>query len=242
MTTVKLLDRYSTDNPDEAAVLAARGDYMERSLVSEEAREYALSSINGTDGEPKRERLRSFIEKAIQRGHWGIFEHPKAYFVVEGISRDQMAQITRHRVGVSFDVQSMRYVDFDDADFEIPETAEDVDVSYEGSVNAPDVDLSATGLMKSSYRKSLKRYKKLRESGMEKEDARKVLPIGTKVNMTFSINLRALLHVADLRVSGVAQHDTRSFMQQVMDEAREWSPITISEYEEHGKNSSLNSP
>jgi len=241
MTTVKLLDRYSTDNPDEAAVLAARGDYMERSLVSEEAREYALSSINGTDGEPKRERLRSFIEKAIQRGHWGIFEHPKAYFVVEGISRDQMAQITRHRVGVSFDVQSMRYVDFDDADFEIPETAEEIDVEWELD-GVDNMEFQSEKIMRDSFDASLERYKKLREAGMEKEDARKVLPIGTKVNMTFSINLRALLHVADLRVSGVAQHDTRSFMQQVMDEAREWSPITISEYEEHGKNSSLNSP
>lgn len=241
MTTVKLLDEYSTSRPDESAVLAARGDYMERSLVSEEAREYALSSINGTDGEPKRERLRSFIEKAIQRGHWGIFEHPKAYFVVEGISRDQMAQITRHRVGVSFDVQSMRYVDFDDADFEIPETAEEIDVEWE--LNGVDnIELQSEKVMQDSFDASLERYKKLREAGMEKEDARKVLPIGTKVNMTFSINLRALLHVADLRVSGVAQHDTRSFMQQVMDEAREWSPITISEYEEHGKNSSLNSP
>lgn len=240
MTKVKLLSKYSTPSPDEAAVLAARGDYMEESLLAEESREEALSSIKNTDStDTRKEKLRVFIERAIQRGHWGIFEHPKAYFVVEGLSRDQMAQITRHRVGTSFDVQSMRYVDFDDASFELPDMD---DVDNIGTEEDGDLSFSPQFYMEQSFKRSLATYNDLVEHGLDKEHARKVLPIGTHVNMTFSINLRALLHVADLRVSGAAQDDTRSFMEGVMSEASGWAPITVSEYREHGRNSSLNSP
>jgi len=51
----------------------------------------------------------------MQPGHYGPFEHPSATFAAEGMSRACMAQLTRHR-HVSFDVQSMRYVAFDEVD------------------------------------------------------------------------------------------------------------------------------
>jgi thymidylate synthase (FAD) len=243
MTTVELKTEYSTHNPDEAAVVAARGDYMEESLVGDEWRDAAMTGIKKADpDDPKRERMRKFIEQALQRGHFGPFEHPRAFFAVEGITRDQMAQVTRHRVGVSFDVQSMRYVDFSEGEAEIPETA----VGKSKTLKDPDgneFEHSAENIIRNDYDRSFEAYKELvNDCGMETEDARKVLPIGTKVNMTFSANLRALMHIFDLRVSGAAQHDTRGFTQQVMDATEEWAPISMSEYREHVKGRSLNSP
>lgn len=243
MPTVELKTEYSTSNPDEVAMIAARGDHMEESLLGESGVDTALRDFNkAEEGDSKRERMRKFIEQMLQRGHFGPFEHAKAFFAVEGITRDQMAQITRHRAGVSFDVQSMRYVDFSEGEAEIPDCIEGQEVEIKDPVVDEDILIPSKELFRDAYDHSFYQYKKLVESGVDREDARKVLPIGTKVNMTFSANLRALMHIFDLRISGAAQHDTRGFTQQVMDEVREWAPITISEYEEHVKGSSLNSP
>jgi len=244
MPDVELKTEYSTPNPDEAVVVAARGDYMDDSLIGEESVESALNGIRKADpDDPKRERMRKFIEQMLQRGHFGPFEHPRAFFAVEGITRDQMAQITRHRVGVSFDVQSMRYVDFSDAEAEVPDGIDGLEIDH----FLPDEEfekftLSAEYEMEQAYEDSFDSYRRLRESGMEPEDARKVLPIGTKVNMTFTASLRALMHIFDLRVSGAAQHDTMGFTQQVMDLTEGWAPISMSEYQEHVKGRSLNAP
>jgi len=246
MPTVELKTEYSTPRPDEAAVIAARGDHMEESLIGDEGVDSALSGIDAAEEDDGRsERMRKFIEQMLRRGHFGPFEHPTAFFAVEGITRDQMAQITRHRAGVSWDVQSMRYVDFSDAEAEIPEgiEAHDLEIKYENLEGENDTtEVNAHTLMQESYDNAFAYYDDLLEAGVDEEDARKVLPIGTKVNMTFTANLRALMHIFDLRISGAAQHDTRGFTQQVMDATREWAPISISEYEEHVKGSSLNSP
>jgi len=243
MPTVELKTEYSTSNPDEAAMIAARGDHMEESLLGDSGVETALTKFNkAEEGDAKRERMRKFIEQMLQRGHFGPFEHPKAFFAVEGITRDQMAQITRHRAGVSFDVQSMRYVDFSDGEAEIPDSIDGREVEIHDPLTDEDIEIPVRELFADTYDHAFYQYEKLVESGVDEEDARKVLPIGTKVNMTFSANLRALMHIFDLRISGAAQHDTRGFTRQVMDEVREWAPISISEYEEHVKGRSLNSP
>jgi thymidylate synthase (FAD) len=242
MTQVELKTEFSTPNPDKLAAVAARGDYLDHSLIGDGLNR-AADSI-GEEGQSNNEALTDFIEQLLQRGHFGPFEHPRAYFAVEGLSRDQMAQVTRHRVGFSFDVQSMRYVNFEGASFTTPPEVEEATLELETdtlTVDGP-VEVPAESLMKEAYDTALDRYQDLIEAGVEKEDARKVLPIGTEVNMTFSANLRALMHVFDLRVSGAAQDDTRGFAEQILEETREWAPITVNEYEEHVKNQSLNSP
>lgn len=241
MTEVKLLEQYSTPNPDELPVIAARGDHMEKSLIDEEGIDTAYEGIEKADeDDARKERLRKFIEQMLQRGHFGPFEHPRAFFAVEGISRDMMAQVTRHRVGFSFDVQSMRYVDFSDPDFNRPEDVEDATIKVEN--NRVEGEIPASFVLDNAYSLAASAYEDLLDAGLDKEDARKVLPIGTEVHMTFSANLRALMHVFDLRVSGAAQDDTRGFAQQVLEETRKWAPITVNEYEEHVKNASLNAP
>lgn len=246
-TTVELREAYSTPNPDELAAIAARGDHLDGSLVGDGLHE-ALDSIkDGDEGDKGITALGKFLEQLLRRGHFGPFEHPQAFFVVEGLSRDQMAQITRHR-HMSWDVQSMRYVDFSDATFTMPPEAEEETVERfppdeDGvDLDMPGMDVSADAVMERSYQEALRHYNDLVEAGVEKEDARKVLPIGTEVNMSFSASLRSLFHVFDLRVSGKAQDDTRHFTEQVLEQTREWAPLSTGYYEEHAKGNSLRAP
>lgn len=72
--------------------------------------------------------------------------------------------------------------------------------------------------------------------GMPPEDARFVLPIGTKVDMVMSMNARMLMHVADMRAAADAQWEIRQMTENILDFASEWCPITVEHYNEEMKN------
>lgn len=157
-----------------------------------------------------------------------------------------MAQITRHR-HVSFDVQSMRYIAFgeiDPADVEqgelivTPPSATDPDWigrnQQRGSVDEATIE-ERERIYRQSVRRSVEDYQELLELGMPPEDARFVLPIGTKVNIVMSINARMLMHVADMRAAADSQWEIREMTEQVLDLAREWCPLTFEYYDENMK-------
>ena len=54
---------------------------------------------------------RAFVERVMAMGHESVLEHASFTFLVEGVSRVLLAQLTRHRIA-SFSVQSQRYVSY----------------------------------------------------------------------------------------------------------------------------------
>lgn len=54
-----------------------------------------------------------FISMLISMDHMSPLEHASFTFIIEGVSRSLLAQLTRHRIA-SFSVQSQRYVNMDD--------------------------------------------------------------------------------------------------------------------------------
>jgi thymidylate synthase (FAD) len=238
---VELLE--ATEDPEELICRGARNDYMS-GFVGEQSFEEVMDSIEGEDIKEKKETL---IGHLLDRGHFGPFEHPQVTFAVKGISRSCMAQITRHR-HISFDVQSMRYVAFDDVD--PAEVEEGAMVVTPPSANDPDwIGRNQTSgavddetvekreeIFRRSVRQSVEDYQELLDLGMPPEDARFVLPIGTEVNMVMSMNVRMLMHVADMRAAADAQWEIRQMTEKVLDLAEQWCPVTFEYYNEHMKN------
>ena len=233
----------ATDDPERVICTAARNDYLSE-WVGEVDFETAMADIDGDDVEAKK---RTLIGHLLSHGHYGPFEHAQATFAVEGISRACMAQLTRHR-HVSFDVQSMRYVSFDDVDpaeveegamVVTPPSASDPDWvgrnQRTGAVDDETIE-KREELFQRSVRQSVEDYQELLDLGMPPEDARFVLPIGTKVNMVMSMNARMLMHVADMRAAADAQWEIREMTEDILDLAAEWAPITFAYYNEHMKN------
>lgn len=232
----------ATDDPERVICAAARNDYMSE-FVGDQSFEETMASVDGETLEEKKETL---IGHLLSHGHFGPFEHPQATFAIEGMSRSCMAQITRHR-HVSFDVQSMRYVAFDEVDPEevragemvvVPPSATDPDWvgrnQRSGSVDDEIVE-KREEVFRESVSRSVEDYQRLLELGMAPEDARFVLPIGTKVNVVMSMNARMLMHVADMRAAADAQWEIREVTERVLDLAADWCPITFEHYEEHMK-------
>lgn len=220
---VELRVEKSTTEPDDAAIMAARGDYMSDSLVGATIED----AMENTD--KNREEI---IAGLLRSGHFGPFEHPQAYFVVEGISRVAMAQVTRHRI-MSFDVQSQRYVDFSDKNAVIPPSFVD-----EGAIHSH----KFVDELEKHWEKSVEKYDEALDYGIPKEDARFFLPQATPVNLTFSANPRSLMHFFDLRHNMKAQWEAREFAGQVLDECEEWAPLTFDGYSEYINNNSLRAP
>jgi thymidylate synthase (FAD) len=203
-------------------------------------------AMETTGGDTTEEKMETLIHHLLQHGHFGPFEHPHATFAIKGVSRSCMAQLTRHR-HLSFDVQSMRYVAFDDVDpadvrdgemVVIPPSAEDPDWvgrnQKTGDVSEADVERREE-IFKDAIENAVESYQDLLELGMPPEDARFVLPIGTKVNIVMSMNVRMLMHVADLRAAADSQWEIREMTEEVLEFAAEWCPITFEYYRENMK-------
>jgi thymidylate synthase (FAD) len=237
---VELLE--ATDDPERLICQGARNDYM-----SEFVGDLPFDEVMGTtDGETIEDKQETLIHHLMDHGHFGPFEHPHATFAIKGVSRSCMAQLTRHR-HVSFDVQSMRYVAFDDVDpadvregemVVIPPSATDPDWvgrnQKVGDVDADDV-AKREEIFKDTIQSAVESYQELLDLGMPPEDARFVLPIGTKVNIVMTLNARMLMHVADMRAAADSQWEIREMTEEVLDLAEEWCPITFEYYNEELK-------
>lgn len=227
---VTLRPELSTANPDDVALMAGRGDYLEESLVDKNIHDVLKGVRTDSDVYDPDVAAEELHKKLISRGHFGPYEHAQAFFVVEGISRVTMAQVTRHRM-MSFDVQSMRYCNFSDAEPVIPDSF---------AKNGVEDELT------DHWMDSINRYNYLLDEGVPKEDARFVLPLATKVNMSFSANARTLMHFIDMRDAGDAQGNeeegAQAFAKKVLAEAEEWAPETFATYKKHAKGSSKKAP
>lgn len=159
-------------------------------VAKEGARYFGKKASDGGKGTDA-DRLIRMIHSS---GHVSTLEHLSYTFAVEGVSRALLAQLTRHRVGFSFSVQSQRYVKLgsDDRsggfDYVVPDTIKG--------------DIVKESIFKASMRALQADYDALRAIGVPAKDARTVLPNAAACNLVVTVNLRALLDFYAKRKAG----------------------------------------
>ena len=139
-----------------------------------------------------------FVKGLIKSGHETPLEFASATFDISGISRVCQNQIVRHRIGCSYCVQSMRYVDVANNEFVMP-------------IKALMTDDSCVDFV----RKAKDFYKKLVQNDVPKEDARMFLPLGMTTNMCMHMNFRSLRHFLKLRLDRHAQYEVRMVAKEI---------------------------
>ena len=117
-------------------------------------------------------------------------------FGISGVSRAFSHQFVRHRIGISFEQQSQRYVKFKDARFPyaIPESVQRAGMADK---------------MKGAFEEIGRLYQELLDAGVPAEDARFLLPNATSTNFKVVVNFQELLHICDLRLCTRAQWEFR---------------------------------
>jgi thymidylate synthase (FAD) len=150
------------------------------------------------------------VDSVYESGHESILEHIVFTFGIEGISRALLAQLTRHRMA-SYAAQSQRSVKLEDIKFIEPPTIEGYG---EEAIWVYHVALGTTR----------RAYEKLLELGIPAEDARYLLPNATSTNLVVTVNLRELIHVANLRLCTRAQWEIRQLVSEMRYEVDKVSP------------------
>lgn len=161
-------------------------------IVSLEGGKYF--GAKATDGKEGTEADR-LIRHIVKSGHTSTLEHISFTFAIEGVSRALLAQVTRHRVGFSYSVQSQRYVKFSSDsksggfDYVVPEKVKAKGEGFEEVYESIMQDAQAA-------------YDHLIRLGIPQEDARSVLPQSATCNLVLTVNLRALLDFYAKRRAG----------------------------------------
>lgn len=147
------------------------------------------------------------VGRCYAMGHMSVFEHASITFLIEGISRACMAQLTRHRLA-SFCVSSQRYcrIDVDGHDWYVMPPAFPDDT--EQPVYFPGAMYDAA----CEYQEAL-------ASGIKPEDARYLLPEATKTNLVLTCNVRELFHILEMRLDKSAQWEIRELAKAMLDAA-----------------------
>ncbi len=143
-----------------------------------------------------REKIREFIGERLKTGHASPLEQVVFWFAIANVSRSLSHQFVRHRIGISFEQQSQRYVKFkqDKLAFVMPESWERAGMreEFEGLLDQTS-DLYARAL----------------KAGIPAEDARFVLPNAAPTNFHVMVNFAEMLHICDLRLCVRAQWEIR---------------------------------
>lgn len=145
------------------------------------------------------EKKLKLIKHVLNSRHLSVLEHQQFTFLISGISRACSMQLIRHRQ-TSISQQSQRYCEFKEGKFDyiIPKEIEKDDY--------------LRGLFVGTMEHLADVYKKFIDCGIQAEDARAVLPNACTTNLTWSCNIRELMHIASERKCMMAQDEIRKLV------------------------------
>lgn len=161
-----------------------------------------------------------YVHSLIASGHGSVLEHVSWSFIITGISRTCLVDITRHRVGASFSVLSQRFVDQSKYGFIVPEA-----VLRNDKLRAQ--HFQSIFYARKLYRETIEELTKSNEfviaddpRGRRRrkaihEDARTVLPPSAEVRLMLTMNGRSLRHFLALRGKDDVSKEVRALAVEV---------------------------
>jgi thymidylate synthase (FAD) len=219
----------ATPNPQQCVYAGMHQDYSEGFVADDRSHWPAEKQA----GEICVKRL-----LAGERGHYGPLEHAQIVLNVGWFPHSVMQQARTHRVGVSFDVQSMRYtgdrickaangeLDLEEVFYLRPVDSysdrQGKKYSYTTDERAKDLALC---------RAAAERYAELLAAGFAEEHARGILPFDYRQHFVVSFSLRAFLHFLDLRAKLDAQQEIRELCDLMWPHLVAWAPQFAEWYE-----------
>jgi thymidylate synthase (FAD) len=210
----------ATPNPQQTIWRALHQDYSEFFVADEPA------PPESTAGEIAVKRL-----LAGERGHYGPLEHPQITLNVGWFPHSVMQQARTHRVGLSFDVQSMRYTGdrirrAANGDLDLEEVfylrpcgwyKDRKGQAYCYTQSDRDQDLHFCSIAATRYADRL-------DDGFSEEHIRGCLPFDYRQHFVVSFTLRALLHFLDVRSKRDAQDEIRQLCDLIYPHLQTWAP------------------
>ena len=185
----------------------------------------ARVSNPGNQDNPDNEKLLKYL---IKHQHWSPFE--MAHVVMEiNTTRAIAAQILRHR-SFSFQEFSQRYGDVSLMSFARPPHLRRQDTkNRQNSIDDLDVDKTQIYYRRISalYAESEDLYREMVSSGVAKECAREVLPLGTPSRLYMAGSVRSWVHYVGLRTGNGTQLEHQVIAQQCQEVLTSCLPVVM---------------
>lgn len=180
------------------------------------------------------------INFLMRERHGSPFEHNFFRFHVKApifVVREWF----RHRIGWSYNEMSGRYTELLSEGW-VPRPEEvRSQVGKPGSYTFEPVSPAAAdiavGEILLAYEQSWETYERLLSSGVAKEVARTVLPVGNFTEFYASCNARSLMAFCSLRNHPNAQAEIRAYAQVLEDSLAEFMPVTYAAFVENDRQS-----
>jgi thymidylate synthase (FAD) len=213
--------------PQQLVWMAMHQDYFEGTVLDCDA--------------PEEEEAGKLVVKHLlagERGHYGPLEHPTITMATAGFPHSVMQQARTHRVGISFDVQSMRYtglrlcraandeISIEDVFYLRPagEYRDRKGKKYTYSEEQRESDLADCLFAARTYENKI-------SLGWAEEHARGMIPFDFRQNFVVSFNLRSALHFMDLRAKADAQPEIQAMCDLMWPVIHRWAPEIAAWYE-----------
>jgi len=172
---------------------------------------------------PNTKDIKDYLANIIAQGHESVLEHAFFSFYVEGVSRNLLLELERHR-HLSFSVISQRFVNSADTPMITPPALR------EGEAWEWDHAVAAT---RDAYQAVVKA---LTEQGLTRKEvreaARAILPGGVETKFVVSGNVRAWRDVLKKRYSVHADAEIRELASLVLGELRWYVPNMMQDFPE----------
>jgi thymidylate synthase (FAD) len=173
----------------------------------------------------------------LKRGHESVIEHSNMTVQFNNISRGFTHEQVRHRL-TAISQESTRYVDYakegkgpDLENFQLkcvvpPHRDENEKIALE------DGRIMSISEMFAEYESF---YRALRKAGWLPQDARQVLPIGTKSQIVISANFREWRHIFTMRTQETAHWEIRKVMGDLLEKVKTIIPEIFDDFVEAEK-------
>ncbi len=171
---------------------------------------YASLTLGKNDNVSRIRDIPDNLRNCFDMGHGSVFEHVQLNFVATNVSRIFTHELVRHRVGTAFSQTSGRYVRGDNVDIVFDPILEPV----------RDDVVELQGLIEERYRLMVKKMglDEMKDFTRKKKVTsalRRMFPNGQSNEIGFSVNLRSLRHLIQLRTGRHAEWEIRALFRDV---------------------------
>jgi thymidylate synthase (FAD) len=219
-----------TANPQQTVWLSAHQCVCENAAIDDDV--------------PAEENAGLYVVKHLlagNRGHYSPLEAPQISFNVVNFNHATMQQVTRHRIGVHFSVQSGRYTG--QRIIDVAKGLRDIEEvfylrplgDYTDRQGAKyTYDTVCRAFDKVDCQRAAERYRyKVEELGMAEEHARELIPYAIRQHWVMSFNVRSLMHLLDLRWSKAAELECQQLCDLIWPHFQAWVPAIADWYEQN---------
>lgn len=181
-----------------------------------------------------REDSGAYLDNVLASGHGSVLEHANYSFVFHNVSRVFTHELVRHRAGMAYSQESMRFVRLTDIPFWFPEWARDDDELMERSLQLIDAMEEHQTWMAEHFGLDDEGVpfatKKAKTSFM-----RRFAPDGVSTGILATGNIRAWRHTITMRTDVAAEEEIRLVFDQVAHIMRNEAPLLFADFERSGE-------